>query len=164
MTALPETHNSITILLPFYKEVPELDAAIESIAIQTFPHWTLLLISNNGSPESLYLAEAWSKKDKRIKLLHEQEQGIAYALNTGLDHCRSTYIARMDADDISHPERFERQFSFLEENPGIDVVSSQTTFKTAIPGSEARRCVGKVIRKYFTTLSFCEGKDFILAA
>ncbi|MBW6498122.1 MAG: glycosyltransferase [Bacteroidales bacterium] len=133
---MPETQNLVTILLPFYKEGTELDRAIESITQQTFPHWQLLLISNNGNSTGLNIAQKWVEKDPRIKMLHEPRQGIAHALNTGLQHCKSPYIARMDADDISHPERLVKQFHFLENNPSIDVVCSQTTFQTAIPGSE----------------------------
>lgn len=131
-----KTQNLVTILLPFFKAGAEFDRAVESIAQQTFQHWQLLLISNNGNPEGLGIAEKWVGKDPRIKLLQEQKQGIAHALNAGLAHCQSPFIARMDADDISHPERLSKQFDFLENNPQIDVVCSQTIFKTDIPGSE----------------------------
>jgi glycosyltransferase involved in cell wall biosynthesis len=100
---MPETPIQVTILLPFYKVGAEFDRAVESIAQQTFQHWQLLLISNNGNSTGLEAAQKWIEKDGRIKLLHEPRQGIAFALNAGLLHCHSPYIARMDADDISHP-------------------------------------------------------------
>jgi len=133
---MPQTQNLITILLPFYKVGTEFDRAIESIAKQTFLQWNLLLISNNGNATGLETARNWVEKDPRIKLLHESTQGIAHSLNTGLKNCQSPYIARMDADDLSHPERLRKQFDFLENNTTIDVVCSQTSFKTDIPGSE----------------------------
>jgi len=134
--SMPETPTLVTILLPFFNVGGEFDQAIESISQQTFPHWQLLLISNNANPEGLEIAQKWVEKDLRKKLLHEPKQGIAHALNAGLAQSQSPFIARMDADDISLPERLSKQFGFLENNPQIDVVCSQTTFKTNIPGSE----------------------------
>ncbi len=132
---MPKTQYLITVLLPFFNAGQDFDLAIESIVNQTFRNWQLLLISNNGNPEGMHIAEKWIQKDHRIKLLREPRQGIAYALNTGLSNCNTPYIARMDADDISHPERFEKQYAYLENNPDMEVVSSQTVFSTDIPGS-----------------------------
>ncbi len=134
-TEMPEKQYFITVLLPFFKVGCEFDRAIESIVNQSFRSWKLMLISNNGSPEGIDIAEKWIKKDNRIKLLREPEQGIAYALNTGLRHCNTPYIARMDADDVSHPQRFDKQYAYLETNPDVDVVASQTVFSTDITGS-----------------------------
>ncbi len=126
----------ITVLLPFYQVGQEFDQAIESIAKQTFSDWQLLLISNNGNPEGMETARQWSRADSRIRLIEEPRQGIAFALNAGLEQCSTPYIARMDADDIAHPDRLEQQVAFLKNNPGIDVVSSQTAFHSSIPGSD----------------------------
>lgn len=126
----------ITILLPFFRVRNEFDQAIDSIVNQTFGQWELLLVSNNGNPEGLEIAASRMKEDSRIKLIHEPQQGIAHALNAGLKHCNTPYVARMDADDFSHPERLQKQLDYLEKNPDIDVVSSQTIFSSDIPGSE----------------------------
>ncbi|MFN2396348.1 MAG: glycosyltransferase [Bacteroidales bacterium] len=126
----------ITILLPFFRVGKEFDQAIESIINQTFRHWKLLLISNNGNQEGLEIAINRMKEDSRIKLIHEQQQGIAHALNAGLQLCKTPYVARMDADDFSHPERLQKQFDYLQKNKDVDVVSSQTIFSSSIPGSE----------------------------
>lgn len=132
MTNIP---TKISIILPFYNSGNELDKAIESIASQTYPHWILILISNNGSATGIKIAERWIGTDNRIRLITEPQQGIAFALNAGLRVTDTEYIARMDADDVSHPERLEAQIAFLNENTEIDVVSTQTTFDSAIPGS-----------------------------
>lgn len=128
--------SAVTVLLPFCKVGEEFDAAIGSIVHQSFPSWELLLVSNNGNDEGLEIANRWVAADSRVQLVGEPQQGIAHALNKGLELCHTPYIARMDADDISHPDRLKLQVEFLEGNPDIGVVSSQTSFRSDIPGSE----------------------------
>lgn len=130
-----DSQTKISVILPFYNSGNELDKAIQSIVDQTYPHWTLILVSNNGSETGLNIALRHQAADKRIRLIKEPQQGIAFALNTGLHHANTEYIARMDADDVSHPERLAQQVAFLDSNLDIDVVSSQTTFDTQIAGS-----------------------------
>ncbi len=125
----------VTVILPFFNSGEELDMAIQSIVDQTYTNWTLILVSNNGDETGLDIANRWRADDERIVQIEETQQGISFALNTGLRHTNSEYIARMDADDLSHPERLAQQVAFLDNNPDIDVVSTQTTFDTQISGS-----------------------------
>jgi len=130
------TQPRISVILPFYDPGQELSEAILSISRQSFSDWELLLVNNNANPKATRIAEEMCKADARIKLLYEPVQGIAFALNTGLLHARAELIARMDADDISHPLRFEKQIRFLDANPGVDVVSTQTSFFSNLGMSE----------------------------
>lgn len=125
----------VSVILPFYKAGIEFDKAVQSIAEQGFTEWELLLISNNANTEALEIARKWIQADARIKLLHEPEQGIAVALNTGLKQAKGDYIARMDADDISQVSRFEKQLAFLDNHPDTDVVSTQTKILSSLPDS-----------------------------
>ncbi len=125
----------ITVILPFYNTGNELDTAIRSIFRQEFPHWRLLLVSNNGSKEGEEIAHCWAGYDSRISVLNESRQGIAFALNRGLEYTSDEYIARMDADDQALPGRFLKQIEFLDRNPSIGVVSSQTEYRSVIEGS-----------------------------
>jgi glycosyltransferase involved in cell wall biosynthesis len=133
---LKQTKPLVSVLLPFYKVEGEFDLAIQSICNQTFSRWELVLVSNNGNTTGKEIAKKWEAKDKRVKVVYEPQQGIAFALNTGLKHCTAPYIARMDADDISHPDRLEKQVNFLDRNPEIDVVSAQTSFASDCDSSE----------------------------
>lgn len=121
----------ISVILPFYRHGRELDDAIESIVTQTHREWELLLVANNPNPEALDIAERRARQDSRITLLHEPRQGIAHALNLGLRHSAYPFIARMDADDSSAPERLERQLAFLQQQPEIGVVACRTRFEPA---------------------------------
>lgn len=129
----------ISVLLPYHNAAPTLDAAINSIAAQTHTDWELLLINNASTDESSAIAEKWAAKDDRIQVIEESKVGIAQALNTGLAHAQGRYIARMDADDISHPERFAKQVAYLETHPEIGVLGTQTTFTTFVEKSSGMR-------------------------
>lgn len=125
----------ITVLLPFRNAAATLDAAVLSIAAQSFAAWNLLLIDNASDEASTAIARRWVVNDQRIALLHEPRTGIAHALNTGLAHAADGYIARMDADDIAHPERLARQVAFMNEHPEIGVLGTRTTFSTTVDKS-----------------------------
>ena len=130
-----DRHHTSTILLPFRNAAPTLDAAITSIATQTHTDWELLLIDNASTDESPSIAKQWATKDERIRLMEEPTVGIAHALNTGLAQANGSYIARMDADDSSHPQRLEKQVAYLDEHPEIGVLGTRTTFKTSVDQS-----------------------------
>ncbi|MFN3874585.1 MAG: glycosyltransferase family 2 protein [Flavobacteriales bacterium] len=122
----------VSVLLPYRNATATLDAAIASIAAQVFTDWELLLVDNASTDAGPSLAHRWSERDPRIKLLHEPRIGIARALNTGLAHAEGTYMARMDADDISHPERLAKQVAYLDANPGIGVLGTRTAFVSTV--------------------------------
>ena len=125
----------VSVLLPFHNASGTLDAAIASIAQQTMHEWELLLIDNASTDDSASIAKAWAEKDPRIKLIEEPRIGIAHALNTGLQHAKGAYIARMDADDISHPERLAKQVAYLDARPEIGVLGTRTRFETTVEKS-----------------------------
>lgn len=128
-----------SFILPFRNASHTLDAAVQSITAQTHTEWELLLIDNASTDESRSIAQRWSHHDTRIKVLHEPRIGIAHALNTGLANARGRYIARMDADDICHPERLATQSAFLDVHPEIGVVGCATRFATSVANSTGMR-------------------------
>lgn len=111
---------SITIGLPVYDAAPYLDDALCSIFAQTFTDWELIAIddgSRDGSADVLRRL-----KDPRVRVLVDGEhRGLGARLNQIVSQASGEYIARMDADDMMHPERLARQTAFLQENPAVDV-------------------------------------------
>ena len=109
----------ISVIMPTYNtEVQMLKEAVNSILNQSFQDFEFIII-NDGSTNGtdVYLN---SIHDKRIKIIHNQKNiGITKSLNIGLENANGQYIARMDADDISLPTRFERQYFFMESHPDI---------------------------------------------
>jgi len=131
-----KSNIKISVLLPFYNPGKAFASAIQSIINQTYEHFELILVSNKSCEKSNKTAYEFQKADNRIKIVEESSQGIAFALNNGLKVAQGQYIARMDADDFSYPERLEQELDFLEKNANYDVVSCQTEFKSDIQENE----------------------------
>ena len=116
--------TKISVVMPVYNTNEEyLRESIESILNQTFTDFEFIII-NDGSTnnaEEVIL----SYKDERIKYIKQENQGVPKSLNNGFDIANSEYIARMDADDISLPTRFEKQVKFLDENKNISLVGTE---------------------------------------
>jgi len=129
----------VSVLLPFRNSAHTLDTAISSIVEQSFDDRELVLIDNASTDESPSIGRRWAGNEPRIRVLHEPRIGIAHALNTGLAHAEGGYIARMDADDISHPERLAKQVAFLDVHPGIGVLGTRTTFASIMPEHRGMR-------------------------
>lgn len=108
----------ISVLLPVYNCESYVGAAIESILIQTFPNFELLIIDDASLDKTLDIILAFN--DSRIRLLCKPSNtGYIESLNKGLEIAKGQYIARMDADDISFPNRFEEQLAILESDASI---------------------------------------------
>lgn len=118
----------ISVILPFFNAENTLKAAIESIINQSFEGFELLLVNNNSSDKSEIIAHELALNDSRIQLLNEPRQGVANAMNCGLTNAKGKLLARMDADDVAHPERLDKQKQFLNENPEIDFIGSEVKY------------------------------------
>lgn len=119
------TNSMLTIGIPFYNSEKFLSKAIQSVLKQTYTNWTLILLDDGSTDNSLNIAKEFAEKDNRIKVLSDgQNKHLAYRLNEIAKLCQTKYLARMDADDIMHPERLEKQLKILEQNPEIDVLGS----------------------------------------
>lgn len=110
----------ISVLLPVYNAERFLAKAIDSILVQTFENWELIIVDDASTDSSLQLIEKYN--DPRIVLLvNNKNRGISSSLNRAVAQARGRYLARMDADDISRPERLANQYEFLEKHPDIAV-------------------------------------------
>lgn len=99
--------------------------AIRSIISQTFEDWEMILYDDGSDEEGKDLIIEASKLDERIIYARgEKNRGLGYGLNVATGLSKGKYLARMDSDDISKPERFARQLEFLEKNPQFQWVGS----------------------------------------
>lgn len=114
----------VSVVMSFYNcELYILDA-IQSILNQTFGDFELICIDDASTDRSAIILE--SIKDPRIIIIYnDKNMGVAKSVNRGVAIAQGELIARMDADDISMPDRFSKQVAFLDEHPNIDVVVSQ---------------------------------------
>jgi glycosyltransferase involved in cell wall biosynthesis len=113
----------ITVLLPVSAVDEFLPIAINSIQNQTFKDFVCHILCKQLTEDDLKRLSELVSSDDRFVLHHLHLNGIAFALNYGLNLVETKYVARMDSDDInSHPTRFEKQLNFLEANPNYVMV------------------------------------------
>jgi glycosyltransferase involved in cell wall biosynthesis/phenylacetate-coenzyme A ligase PaaK-like adenylate-forming protein/MoaA/NifB/PqqE/SkfB family radical SAM enzyme len=117
------TTPKISVLLSVYNGQKYIRQALESIYNQSFQDYEIIIIDDASTDSTADILQ--QEKDSRTFIKRNpQNIGLTKSLNIGLSLCRGKYIARMDADDISLPERFEKQIKFLEENPDCAAVGS----------------------------------------
>lgn len=116
---------TVTVAIPFYNPGDFFRQAIESVVNQTYTDWQLFLVDDASTDNSLRVAEEYAKKDARIRVFSDGEnRKLPYRLNQIAQLCDTTYLARMDGDDIMHPQRLEKQIEFLLKNPKTDVLGT----------------------------------------
>ena len=107
---------AVTVLMPVFNAAPYLAEAIDSILAQTEPDFELLLIDDGSTDSSLATACAYT--DRRIRLvIGGSNRGVVARLNDGLNAARARYVARMDADDVMHPDRLRKQLVYMRDRP-----------------------------------------------
>ncbi|MDE6386403.1 MAG: glycosyltransferase [Lachnospiraceae bacterium] len=119
----------VSVLFPVYNGERFLEEAIDSILNQTFRDFELLILLEYGSNAASRDIVESKKADQRIRVIENKESklGLAESLNLGMKTAKGEYIARMDADDISMPKRFEKQVKYLDRHP--DIVMCGTAMK-----------------------------------
>lgn len=116
----------ISVGIPFYNAENYLKDAIQSVINQSFHDWELILIDDGSKDNSLKIADEFSKKDSRIRVISDGfNKRLPNRLNQLILESKYDIIARMDADDIMHPLRLEKQYNYLKNNLSIDLVSTE---------------------------------------
>jgi glycosyltransferase involved in cell wall biosynthesis len=116
---------SVSIGIPFLNARRYLADAVRSVFAQTHDDWELLLVDDGSSDGSVDVVRHLD--DPRVRVLSDgSHRGLCARLNQIASLAHGTYLARMDADDLMHPERVGRQIAFLRANPNVDVVDTAT--------------------------------------
>ncbi len=113
----------ISVIMAVHNAKQYLKDAIESILCQTFKNFEFIIIDDGSFDGSRDSIAQYALKDARVKPLYCDHCGLTRSLNRGLMESRGRYIARMDADDISLPERLEKECIYLKKHPDIALVS-----------------------------------------
>jgi glycosyltransferase involved in cell wall biosynthesis len=114
----------LSVVMPMYNCAPYLQESISSILNQDFRDFELICINDGSTDDTEKVILSFS--DPRISYTRNDEnKGLVFTLNKGIDMARGIYIARMDGDDICLPGRFRLQTTFLNNNPGATIVASQ---------------------------------------
>lgn len=108
-----------------YNSEKFLALAIDSLLQQSYSNFELIIFDDGSTDATRKIIDEFSKKDSRIiPIFNTENKGLTVNLNQGIKLSKGKYIARMDADDISLPERFEKQVHFLDNNPDIDLLGT----------------------------------------
>ena len=123
----------VSVVLPFRNAEATLDRAINSIVQQAFLDWELILVNHASDDQSAEVARRWCRKDQRLRLISDNGVGLVSALNAGLGQVNAPYVARMDADDFSYPDRLMQQYNFLSQHPNVGGVGCQVRYCSSAP-------------------------------
>lgn len=121
-----EKQPLISVIMGIYNCESTLGEAIDSLLNQTYINWELILCDDGSTDGTVSVAKSYQEKyPDKIKLLtNEKNMGLNFTLNKCLGEAKGEYIARMDGDDISLPERFQKEIDVLEKNKELSIVST----------------------------------------
>ncbi len=114
------SQSLISVLMPARELTPYTQAAVSSVLNQSHQHLELLIIGNDNADQ----LRSGLIVDSRVTVINRQSPGIVGALNTGLDACDGDFIARMDSDDLCHPDRLASQLAMAEQNPDTRLIGA----------------------------------------
>ncbi|MFH1047622.1 MAG: glycosyltransferase family 2 protein [Patescibacteria group bacterium] len=151
----------VSVIMPAYNAGQYIAAAIESLLTQSFGDFELLIINDSSTDNTESVIIEYSKRDARVVLLQNARgKGIVGALNTGLKEARGKYIARADADDLNHPDRFRLQVDYLDSHPDIFLLGTGVEFfddtgylfNMAHPSSSV-----EIAWRFVSRITYCHG-------
>jgi glycosyltransferase involved in cell wall biosynthesis len=120
--------TTVSVLLPVHNASRYIAQAVESILAQTHGDFELLALDDGSTDDSLLQLRRYEARDSRVRVVSRPNTGIVGALNDLVALAKSDWLFRMDADDIARPKRFERQLSYLKNNPDCVALGSRALF------------------------------------
>ncbi|MFW2439118.1 MAG: glycosyltransferase family 2 protein [Arenicellales bacterium] len=107
----------VSVIIPAFNAATTIKRTIQSVLAQTYPHFEILVIDDGSSDGTSDVVNNLAAGDERIKLLQQENQGVAAARNFGIRNARGDYIAPLDADDLWLPDKLEKQVAVMREGP-----------------------------------------------
>jgi GT2 family glycosyltransferase len=120
----PSDQPAVSVLMPVRDAARTLDQAMASVVAQTLSEIEIVAVDDGSTDGSGERLSAWAARDRRVRVLRRPARGLVAALNEGLAACRASLVARMDADDLCHPERLAAQHAFMLDHPAVGVVGT----------------------------------------
>lgn len=118
----------VSVVLPVFNAAATVARALESIRAQTWHDWELVAVDDGSTDETKAILDRRARHDARVRVVTQDHAGVAFAANAGIAAARGELIARMDADDVAHPERLARQVALLDGDATLGVASSLVEF------------------------------------
>lgn len=111
----------VSVLLPIYNAQETIRQAVGSLTRQTYTDFEIIAVDDGSTDDSAGILDDLAKDDSRIRVLRLPHAGLVPALNAGITECRGDLIARMDADDICHPDRLVEQVAYMDCRPEVSI-------------------------------------------
>lgn len=135
---MTEQNPTISVVMCVYNGAQFLESAVRSILEQTFTDFEFIIVDDGSTDGSDELLEKYQKSDTRIKIIRNPNNaGLGVSLQIGIALARGEFIARMDADDISLPDRFEKQVEYMKCHPEVIVLGGQSQLINEKPGEKS---------------------------
>lgn len=119
----------VSVALPVRNGMPYLPLAVESLLAQTYRSIEIIVVDDGSDDETPNYLDSLS--DTRVRVVHAERRGVAAAMNRGLSEAWGEFYARQDADDLSFPDRIDRQVAHLRQHGDVDVVATSLVFVDA---------------------------------
>jgi len=119
------TDPVISVVMSAYNTARYLRESLDSISNQTFRDFDFIIIDDGSTDDTLKILREYESRDPRFKVISRPNTGLTKALNEALSHARGEFIARMDADDVALPDRFEKQLAYLRLHPECVLLGSR---------------------------------------
>lgn len=114
----------ISVLMPCYNAAEYMREAIDSVLDQTYTDFELICINDGSTDDTQMIIDEYAENDKRIRSITKENSGLPDSLNAGLEKAGGEWIARLDADDVAFPYRFEQQMAYINQNKGTVLLGS----------------------------------------
>lgn len=147
-----ESQPLVSVIMPCYNMASYVSDSIKSVIAQTYPHWELLIVDDASTDETVNIIKSYAQADSRIKFaIKKQNSGISDTRNQCIQMAQGQFLAFLDADDIWHPEKLEKQLSFmLAKNIGF-------TYSTYDWIDED----GRIMNKFINTIGNLDYKTYL---
>ncbi len=109
----------VSVVIPLYQTETYIRAALDSVLAQTFPDFEVIVVDDGSRDNGANLARATG--DHRVRVITQENRGLAGARNTGIRHAQGEFVALLDADDLWAPEKLARHVAHFEQDPDLDV-------------------------------------------
>ncbi|MEY0008294.1 glycosyltransferase [Providencia rettgeri] len=115
----------VSVILPVYNAENYIYLSVHSILKQKYTNFELIIINDGSTDNTLNIINSFN--DERIRIINRENKGLVYSLNEGIAVSNGMYICRMDADDISSPQRISAQIEIFLDNPSVDFIFSDVS-------------------------------------
>jgi glycosyltransferase involved in cell wall biosynthesis len=118
--------TKVSVIIPVYAAEKYIADTLRSVFEQTYNNFEVLIIDDGSPDRSIEICQQFA--DSRIKIIRQENRGLAGARNTGIRHAQGEYLALIDADDLWLPEKLEQHIAHLEKSPAVGVSFSRSAF------------------------------------